>query len=830
MSEPSSDVAVLQRRVAELEERLGRVEKHVNLEPLIQTPPPVAEPPVIAAPPATPVLTDDLTNTTGGQDASPLPPAVPIDAILDGEQDEQPPTKRGIDFERWFGLYGLSRLGIASLVVGIALLLMHSWENFGPEFKIAFGILSGIGLVVGGEILSRRDRLHWYGLGLVGGGYSAVYFTLYAMQNIASVQIIDNQLLDSCLLLATAGTAMVHSMRKRSEAVALLSTILAFGTISLSQVTMFSVVAAALLVLGIAWVTVRMRWNIVLLVSTVASYLTYMLFSYPQINAGGALLPIDAFWIAFALSAVYWLVYNVTLLFQSNVENQVSKTAALAVAVINAAAFEGLTLLGMTDVMPEWRWLFLTGLGAAYLFGATVFNRRELKTLTTVFTLIGLQALTAAVPLKLDPTAITAVWFIELALLVRVGLQFNLLSFRAFAVPLFALVAARFTLIDMMDERIFNVLGLDVSYRLLVGVFAIGALTFAASSYRLFTDRLTVIEQQLGYKLYFAAAAAVAWALVQVLAPYHLQAVYCGAIGLGLVLLGMYRDRFVQTVAAAFYLTAGITFLSVVDTTSGAVTASVVALFYLATVAWKVLGEQMEPAWRRLGYQVWFIASAALTFVTVGVRVDPQWIPTLLSLEAAIILALGVLTKDNTLRRLAGGAFFLAAGSLLLTEDPWTWLSMLPTIAIGYASSLAYRYLAMEEDKPITPIDSFLAFGSEERGFFQNFYALTSTIFLTIALGALLNWQWLAAAWAIEGIVLLAIGLSMWDRLYRLAGLVVFGLLIGKLLFFDLSGADTVGRIVSFMVAGVVLLAASYVYNRFVKKLEEANKQEETKQ
>lgn len=66
--------------------------------------------------------------------------------------------------------------------------------------------------------------------------------------------------------------------------------------------------------------------------------------------------------------------------------------------------------------------------------------------------------------------------------------------------------------------------------------------------------------------------------------------------------------------------------------------------------------------------------------------------------------------------------------------------------------------------------------------------------------------------------MLLILGFFLADRQSRLYGLGVFALVGGKLLFVDLAQADTPQRILSFVVAGAVLLIASYAYSMFEKK------------
>ncbi|MBC8165095.1 MAG: DUF2339 domain-containing protein [Bryobacteraceae bacterium] len=73
--------------------------------------------------------------------------------------------------------------------------------------------------------------------------------------------------------------------------------------------------------------------------------------------------------------------------------------------------------------------------------------------------------------------------------------------------------------------------------------------------------------------------------------------------------------------------------------------------------------------------------------------------------------------------------------------------------------------------------------------------------------------------WGIEGSLLLTAGFVLSERLLRLGGLSVFLLCLARLFIYDLSELDTMNRILSFVVLGVVLLAASFVYTRFRDKL-----------
>ncbi len=72
----------------------------------------------------------------------------------------------------------------------------------------------------------------------------------------------------------------------------------------------------------------------------------------------------------------------------------------------------------------------------------------------------------------------------------------------------------------------------------------------------------------------------------------------------------------------------------------------------------------------------------------------------------------------------------------------------------------------------------------------------------------------LSIAWLLFAVVLLIIGIwKRWKKI-RLAALAILGITICKIFLFDLSFLDTIYRIISFIVLGVILLATSYVYQR----------------
>jgi hypothetical protein len=102
----------------------------------------------------------------------------------------------------------------------------------------------------------------------------------------------------------------------------------------------------------------------------------------------------------------------------------------------------------------------------------------------------------------------------------------------------------------------------------------------------------------------------------------------------------------------------------------------------------------------------------------------------------------------------------------------------------------------------------------------RRFFSLLATILATALLYHEVTGSMLTVAWGMEGAVLLAAGFPLRDRTMRLSGLALFLICIGKLFFYDLRQLDTLYRILSFFVLGVILLSVSWVYTRFRDRIQ----------
>ncbi len=681
------EVGEIKGLLAQLQQRLTALESRLPTQFTASTP----TQPSQSSPSAAPKTAHEPTDAPK---LSPIP-AAPSE-----------PKKSGENWETRIGRYWLNRLGIGSLVLGVAFFLLYTVQYLGPAAKILLGIGTAGSLLGAGVWIERRPHLAWYGRGLIGGGWALLYFTVYAMHHIPAVRILSSASIDLFLLALVAACAVWHSLRYKSETITAMALALGFVTTSLSDITFFTLGSTALLVGSLAWLVARMQWSRLLLYGVAASYGSHYFWVGPQIgrslmtttffqNVGEA-----AYWLNAGFLLLFWVAYNAAL-YSLNERDRESRDRLVTTTLVNAGMFVVLMLKDMERFYPDLPGPFALAAGIFYLSAEWLFPGEKLPSVKRVHTLIGLALVGLAITLHLNGPWVRFWWLLQLAVVLWVGQRYDRWSYRMFAFWFMIVIVERFLTVDLWSSTTVTLLHTHVSWRLLVGSFAVVVLALCSVSYRMLKFRAQRKEiETLAFQAYFLPSAFIAWLLVMKEAPGDLQALL------------------------SFLLS--------------------------AAVVW--LGHRLsEPFLRVMG--------------TVGI-----------------------------------------AGSSLGFLRPLR----LPIWAPPIASLAAFGLSQMDHAKSEQQ--------AKREPSFRSLYAAIGTAVLTIFVGARAGRSWVSVAWAIQALALLAFGFGIRDKAIRICGLGVFALLIGKILFVDLSGADTIYRILSFIVAGAMLLAASYGYATYAKR------------
>ena len=69
--------------------------------------------------------------------------------------------------------------------------------------------------------------------------------------------------------------------------------------------------------------------------------------------------------------------------------------------------------------------------------------------------------------------------------------------------------------------------------------------------------------------------------------------------------------------------------------------------------------------------------------------------------------------------------------------------------------------------------------------------------------------------WSIYALVVISYGLWKGKKHLRIGAMVIFGITIVKVFFYDLAALDTISKTIVLVSLGVLLLISSFLYNKF---------------
>ncbi len=641
---------------------------------------------------------------------------------------EGPPVHRSAeDWETLVGGNWLNKAGVFILVIGIALLLAYSFTRVGPAGRVGISIAASLAMLASGVILEPQDRYRTFARGLLGGGWAALYFTVYAMQSLDAARILYNPGAGALLLLGVAAGMILHSLRYRSQAVTGLAYFIAFVTLAITEVTSLSVVALIPLAVSLLFVSHRFGWRNFALFGLIATYAICALR-----GDSGALL-----WKAQAVFAIYWLLFEAFDILSPHP----------ALLPLNVLGFLGLSLAKWHHDAPDQIWQLIAGTAIAYLVGAIIRARRgEWQPSATLAAALG----ASAIFLKLDHQWIPLALLIEAELFYLAGVRLRAPYLRILAAGLFVLEVGHLAAKEI----------LELPVRAWTPVAALSALVFYGNRALRAADLLygyaaaAMLALVAGYEVphallgraWFALAGATflfGWWRRQ--ADFRDQGYCLGA--LGVIATALYAPHPPLALAAG----AAVAFAGALCALYSAPTrlfdferralrfcGSLGATAMLAALLWRLVPvEHLGIAWMALAAVLLELGMRSLpadfrkqsytlalagAFVVLEENILPiqntgAWIPRLIPLGAALLAyAIGARARDEEDGLVLDIASF--TGTAFLLTALW---ALLPQVAVGPAWA-AVGLVLVELDVPVLRLQGHLAAGAAfTRLFFANF-------------------------------------------------------------------------------------------------------------
>jgi uncharacterized membrane protein len=913
------------RRIVALESRDGEVAQPA---PAVQTAPSPTLPPLptqpLAPEPAAPKVTASVPP--------PLPPVKPPPAA------HAPRVAKPIDWEAMLGVKLFAWIGGFILFLGIVFLVKYSFENnlITPAMRVAIGTVLGLALIVTGWLTATR-RYRVSGQSLCATGVLVLYGNIFA----AHVFYYLIALVPAFVSMAiVTGAAFYLAVRMNAQVIVVLGLLGGFLTPVLLSTGVDNPTALfgyiAVLNVGIAAVSLRKRWDYLVLLAAAGTALiefgwAYRFFDYPKANISFAVfLGFEVQFLAFfafqrrtipaenwttraavtmAFTALAWAFCLLTypelgrrpgFLFTFAFAAEAgllllpivfSKEIPLA-PVSGAAVFVFLACWTgnyLNDALLWW------GLGGYVVFailhaGFAFWPKAD----APVSRETAWQSYLPLLPLALICLCVwrnetsSAVWVCVLVLdLIAVGVAFARRSLPAIAIALvvtivaaalwiltappeielreFLIVAAGsgtffFSAALFAARKIFpnsenarrNIPALAVSMPFLLLLMAIAKLPIVnPTPFFITAFFLAVLLLGLGVlsRTSWIALVGLAftWAVEREWQALHFTSGY-GALAIGwqlaffLIFVGYpffsaeERKPLPWAVGALsgplhFWLIYEIIRTTFPNLRNGFIPAAFVLPYGVGTL-FLVRKKQAEPASgdARLAWQ----GGAALFFVSLifPIQFEREWITVGWALEGFALLWLYRIVPHRGLRYVSAGLLCLAFVRLALnpavlqyhqrTATPiWNWYLYgygIPILCLVVGAWLfrAPRQSSFERTTPtllysLGAILSFLLLNIE----IADYFSIGPTLTFSFS-GNFARDMTYSIAWALFAFALLLVGMKQKTRWVRYSGVALLAVTLLKLLLHDLVNLGQLYRIGAFIGVAVILIVASFVYQRFL--------------
>src|SRR5579863_2346850 len=667
-----------------------------------------------------------------------------------------------LNLEETLGTNWLNKLGIIIFVIGIALFLAYELRALGPAGKIMVGYVTGVTLLGAGVFFERGERYRILARAGIGGGWALTFFTAYAMYHVPASRVLSSQGADLALMLAVAAVMVAHTLRYRSQVVTALAFLLAFSTVTISHVSVYSLSAGAVLALGLTVIVVRRRWFELEILGILASYANHYVWLRPIIEPmHGHHRPFPEFTASAGLLILYWAVFRASYLVR-RVESRREESVSSAAALVNAFLLLG--LMRYQSVHPEWAFWFLVFLGAAELtLGQSPTIRRRPAAFVVLSTL-GVALLVAAFPFRYSGGHLSILWLMETEAVFLAGVFIREPLFRRLGTLASVVVAGQMLAVDatrVLGERWDG--ARVVNEPRLAMVFALAVLILYANAHwipghwpREETNRFfSVLWSRTSYVAapIALAGAAIAW-------PWSWTAVAWSALALALAYAG--RRFKIEALSVQANLVAGLAIARVLasnvhatDTyhhlTLRLITISIVAALLYLFSRWSILLNWVKAG--RLP-EVYLWSASSLVALVAWYELRPASVALGWALLGLVLFEVGMKERSTALRLQAYLALVASFVRILIVnlnavEAPG---QLSPRVYTIVPLALAYYYIY---GRLWGREDDFLRRDVRLRA--AELHCFLGTIAVAALMRFELNLDWVAAAWAALALILVTL-------------------------------------------------------------------------
>jgi hypothetical protein len=319
------------------------------------------------------------------------------------------------DLEKFIGENLINKIGILILVLGISFFVKYAidkeWIN--ETARVGIGILAGS--LVMGVAHKLRQNYKAFSSVMVAGAISIFYFTIAIAFH--DYHLFSQTVAFAIMVVITAFSTFVSVNYDRQE-LAVLSLIGGFAvpfmvsTGAGNYVVLFTYIA--ILNMGILGIAYYKKWNIVSILSFVFAYLLFSSWYYKELYADK--LPHQG---ALAFATLYYFIFSIVVVLNNVRRKGEFSNIDYFMIIANTFVYFGLGMGILHNWGIEFKGLFTLSLAIYNLIYATILFKKFGLDKNAVYLLIGLVLtfVTLTIPIQFEGNQITLFWSAEAVLL-----------------------------------------------------------------------------------------------------------------------------------------------------------------------------------------------------------------------------------------------------------------------------------------------------------------------------------------------------------------------------------------------------------------------------
>ena len=686
------------------------------------------------------------------------------------------------NLEKFIGENLINKIGILITIIGVVIGTKYSIENnlISPLTRIILGYGVGLGLI--GFGIKLKVKYTSYSAVLVSGALAIMYFITFAGY---SFYALFPQLFAFGIMLLITIFGVVASLNYNKQIIAHIGLVGAYAVPFLLSNNsgnigiLFSYVA--IINLGILFISLKKYWKALYYVSFAFTWLTYMvwrIFSYTSQ---------EDFQLALVFLTLFFLIFYATFLGYKLIKSEKFKVSDVFMLLLNSFIFYGLgySLLEENETGKNLLGLFTLANGLIHFGVTSLIYKKNLGDKNLFYLAAGLVLtfITIAIPVQLDGNWVTLLWVAEAVLLFWIGRTKKIKAYEYMSYPL--VVLAFFSLLQDWGDSYsssyfyndFTPLTSILNSTFLTSILFIGVFSF-------------IYWLQNKYTLALANGKK---SFISQLMTY----------GIPSILLFVLYSTFYLELEYYFSKLFWTSEISIQDSDGYDITNYNYDL------------KDIKSIWL-LNYSLLFVSLLAFA-VMVKLKNKVLGIVTL-------ILAIIV------------GSIFLTGGLYAMSELRDSFLN--GDLAENYNVTnynIWIRYIAFAFfGLLIFSIHKLIRQDFIKINFKIPFELLVHTAIVWVLSSELIHWMaigesdqsyklGLSILWGVYALVLIVLGIWKNKKYLRITAIVLFGITLVKLFFYDIATLNTISKTIVFVSLGLLLLIISFLYNKYKHKITDDN-------